>query len=295
MIILYACSFTYKIDILSKILDYLIMKYFKGISFIGCGDCPQHASIQKYRFFDGYYGIQYNHEGPMDFAVGDDPHRQVEVPCAFISQPRLKFYYGAPPGKTRHHVFVCFKGPRADKFIRDRLMVLDRRQPLIKIINPERFLYTFRELIAKVGNSNHQGDYDRAVLLLEDLLLQMHEQPMDKPEINSYFMPGLKKLKNALMQDPQLKWDFMRESSSLGISYPHFRRIFRQYTGISPVNYLIKCRLQVAERLLLYSGDQIRSISEKCGIADEFYFSRLFKKYYKLSPNTYRKEFKSLH
>ena len=152
-------------------------------------------------------------------------------------------------------------------------MVLDRRQPLIKIINPERFLYTFRELIAKVGNSNHQGDYDRAVLLLEDLLLQMHEQPMDKPEINSYFMPGLKKLKNALMQDPQLKWDFMRESSSLGISYPHFRRIFRQYTGISPVNYLIKCRLQVAERLLLYSGDQIRSISEKCGIADEFYFS----------------------
>jgi len=174
-------------------------------------------------------------------------------------------------------------------------MVLDRRQPLIRIVNSERFLYTFRELIAKIRNSSNPGDYDRAVLLLEDLLLQLREQPMDKPEINSYFVPGLKKLKNALMQDPHLEWDFMREASSLGVSYPHFRRIFRQYTGVSPVNYLIKCRLQVAERLLLYSRDQICSIAEKCGISDEFYFSRLFKKYYKLSPRTYRKEFKSLY
>ena len=268
------------------------MKYFEGISFIGCGEDAQYGSVQENRFFDGYYGIQYNHSGPMDFSLGENPRRQIEGPCAFISHPNLKFYYGAPYGKTRHHVFACFKGPRTDRFIKDGLLMLERKQPLIRIVNSERFLHTFHELIENIGHNPPQN-YDRAVLLLEDLLLQMHEQPEDKPEINSYLVPGLKQLENALKQNPYLEWDFKREAKSIGISYPHFRRVFRQYTGISPVNYLIKCRLRSAAQLLLHSSDQISAIAEKCGIPDEFYFSRLFKKYYNLPPNTYRKEFKN--
>ena len=276
---------------MSKILDYLIMDYFEGISFIGCGDHPRYGAVQKDHFFSGYYGIQYNHGGLMDFAIGDSPRRQVEGPCAFISQPRLRYYYGAPTGKTRHHVFACFKGARTDRMIRDGLLVLNRRQPLVRIANPERFLHVFRELIAIIGH-NPPRNYDRAVLLLEDLLLQLHEQPADGPEINSHLVPGLKKLENALKQDPQMEWDFVREASRLGISYPHFRRIFRQHTGTSPVNYLIKCRLRNAAWLLLHSSDQISAIAEKSGTPDEFYFSRLFKKYYNLPPKSYRKEFK---
>ena len=42
----------------------------------------------------------------------------------------------------------------------------------------------------------------------------------------------------------------------------------------------------------LHSDDQISAIAENCGIPDEFYFSRLFKKYYNLPPLTYRREFK---
>ena len=292
MIILYDISPIYEIDILSKILDNLSMKYFEGISFIGCGDHPQHGAIHKDRIFDGYYGIQYNHSGPLDFATGDNPHRQVEGSCAFISHPGLKFYYGSPSGKNRHHAYVCFKGPRVERFISNGLLVLNSRQPLIRIVNSERFLHTFREMIANVGR-NQPRNHDRAVLMLEDLLLQLHEQPADRPEINSHLVLGLKQLENAIRQNPQEDWDFTRDAKALGISYPHFRRIFRQHTGTSPVNYLIKCRLNNAAWLLLHSSDQISAIAEKCGMPDEFYFSRLFKKYYNLAPKTYRKEFKN--
>jgi AraC-like DNA-binding protein len=282
----------HEIDVLSKILDYLIMKYFNGISFIGCGDIPKYCSINEDRFFDGYYGIQYNHAGSMEFSTGNNPRRQVEGAYAFISHPNLKFYYGAPSGKTRHHVFVCFKGPRTDTFIKNGLLVLNCKQPLVKIVNSERFMQTLRELVAGIGH-NKPENYDRAVLMLEDLLLQMHEQPVDRPEINSHLVPGLKQLEVELMRNPQLEWDFTREASSLRVSYSHFRRIFRQHTGASPVNYLIKCRLRNAAWLLLHSADQISDIAEKCGIPDEFYFSRLFRKYYNLPPKTYRREFKN--
>lgn len=277
---------------MSKKLDFLIMKYFDGINFIGCGEDPVHSSVQKDRFFDGYYGIQYNHSGPMEFATGDIPRRQIEGSCAFITQPGLKFYYGAPAGQVRHHVFACFKGPRVDRFIRLGLLAINPNQPLIRIINAERFLSVLRELIANIRHNPPQN-YNRAVLLVEDLLLQLHEQPSEKPEINSHLIPGLKQLVSTVEQNPQLEWDFTKEAAALGVSYPHFRRIFRQYAGTAPVNYLIKCRLRNAVWLLLHSDDQISAIAENCGIPDEFYFSRLFKKYYNLPPLTYRQEFKT--
>ena len=46
------------IDLLSKKLDFLIMKYFDGINFIGCGEDTNHLTVQKDRLFEGYYGIQ---------------------------------------------------------------------------------------------------------------------------------------------------------------------------------------------------------------------------------------------
>lgn len=268
------------------------MKYFEGINFIGCGDELNHLAVQKNRLFEGYYGIQYNHSGPMDFAVGDNPIRQIDGPYAFISQPNLKFYYGAPPGYSRHHVFVCFKGIRVENFIRDELLINKPLQPLIRIVNAERFLATLRELIANIKNNPPQN-YNRAVLCLEDLLLQLHEQPSEKAEINSHLIPGLKQLVSVVEQNPQLEWDFTKEAAALRVSYPHFRRIFRQYAGTSPVNYLIKCRLHNAVWQLLHSDDQISAIAENSGIPDEFYFSRLFKKYYNLSPLAYRREFKN--
>ena len=277
---------------MSKKLDFLIMKYFDGINFIGCGEDTNHLTVQKDRLFEGYYGIQYNHSGPLDFATGDSPLKQVEGSYAFITHPGLKFYYGAPAGQTRHHIFACFKGPRVDRLIRHGLLTINSSQPLIAIVNAERFLATLRELIENIGHNPPQN-YNRAVLLLEDLLLQLHEQPSEKPEINSHLIPGLKQLVSAVEQNPQLEWDFTREAAALGVSYPHFRRIFRQYAGTSPVNHLIKCRLRNAVWLLLHSDDQISAVAENCGIPDEFYFSRLFKKYYNLPPLTYRREFKT--
>jgi AraC-like DNA-binding protein len=98
----------------------------------------------------------------------------------------------------------------------------------------------------------------------------------------------------AVGANPQLEWDFKREARDLGISYPHFRRIFRQFGGNSPGHYLIVCRLQRAADRLLLSDDQLGTVAEQLGFSDQFYFSRLFKKYFKLPPLAYRREFRKI-
>ena len=74
----------------------------------------------------------------------------------------------------------------------------------------------------------------------------------------------------------------------LGISYSHFHRRFKQQTGRSPQEYLIKTRLSAASELLKSSGASIREVADYCGFQDERNFHRLFVKTIGLSPNAYR-------
>ncbi|MBP1989689.1 AraC family transcriptional regulator [Paenibacillus eucommiae] len=72
-----------------------------------------------------------------------------------------------------------------------------------------------------------------------------------------------------------------------GLSLRHYSRIFRQLTGQSPIDYLIRQRINEAERLLLSSADPIQDIAGKSGFRDPFHFSRSFKRQRGVSPRLY--------
>ena len=66
--------------------------------------------------------------------------------------------------------------------------------------------------------------------------------------------------------------------------------LFQRYLGISPVTYLINCRLQEAAKLLTATEKKVTAISKDTGFDSVDYFCKAFKKYYKLTPTEYRKK-----
>lgn len=78
----------------------------------------------------------------------------------------------------------------------------------------------------------------------------------------------------------------------LKMSESNLYAVFKKNTGVSPVRYVNDYRLSVASNLLSETKDSIKSIAEKVGINDEFYFSKLFKAKYSISPQKYRKSLK---
>ncbi len=79
-------------------------------------------------------------------------------------------------------------------------------------------------------------------------------------------------------------------ASLLQMSESGFYNNFKKEIGTSPIKYLNEYRLSAARDLLLHTDDSIREIAEAVGIPDQFYFSRLFKQKYLVSPQQYRKE-----
>ncbi|MBI4976975.1 MAG: AraC family transcriptional regulator [Spirochaetes bacterium] len=73
-----------------------------------------------------------------------------------------------------------------------------------------------------------------------------------------------------------------------GFSAGHSNRLFRKYTGMSPLQYLIDARIRTAADLLRTEAMSIREIARMTGFADPYYFSRMFKKITGHSPRGYR-------
>lgn len=75
------------------------------------------------------------------------------------------------------------------------------------------------------------------------------------------------------------------------VSEVYFRRLFKEYSGVSPVEYIINSRIERAKKYLKYENTGICDIAYRCGFESESYFSRLFKKKTGLSPKKYREKY----
>src|SRR5207244_2821862 len=73
-------------------------------------------------------------------------------------------------------------------------------------------------------------------------------------------------------------------AKELGVSYPWFRRVFKEVMGVSPGQYHINLRVEKACELLKETNLTAAEIAFHLGFESEFYFSRIFKKKVGLPP-----------
>lgn len=73
----------------------------------------------------------------------------------------------------------------------------------------------------------------------------------------------------------------------------HFARLFKSATGLAPHQYVIRCRMEEAKRLLTETEEVLSDIGLQVGCADQSHFTALFHKHVGLTPKAYRDSTKS--
>ena len=71
----------------------------------------------------------------------------------------------------------------------------------------------------------------------------------------------------------------------------HFARMFKQSTGFTPHQYLIRQRLTKAQELLRTSEIAIADIGYMVGYQNPSHFTSVFRKHFKVTPKAYRNSF----
>lgn len=96
--------------------------------------------------------------------------------------------------------------------------------------------------------------------------------------------------KQLMLNQLSAKWsnDLLAKKSAMATN--SFIRLFRNATGVSPMQWLLKERIKHACFILERSNASIEEIAEQCGFGDRAHFSTRFRKMIGVGPATYRKQ-----
>jgi AraC-like DNA-binding protein len=72
------------------------------------------------------------------------------------------------------------------------------------------------------------------------------------------------------------------------MSLSHFNRLFREWTGYSPLDYLRRQRIARARQLLADVDLSIKEVAARSGFKDPYHFSKAFRQLDGLSPSQFR-------
>ena len=115
------------------------------------------------------------------------------------------------------------------------------------------------------------------------------ESSAEAPEMNKEderFCRKLERIVTTRLRNPNLNIDII--AAQFGIGRTNFYRKVRELTGMSPNDYLRKCRMERAAELLCNSTEPVSEVCAQVGIPDAQYFSRVFKTFYGVTPSAYR-------
>ena len=72
------------------------------------------------------------------------------------------------------------------------------------------------------------------------------------------------------------------------MSYSKFRKIFKEYTGFAPSQYIQEVRINMAKEMLTNTSKSIKEIAFELGYENKDYFFSVFKKVTQMTPTNYR-------
>ena len=104
----------------------------------------------------------------------------------------------------------------------------------------------------------------------------------------------IQQIKDFLDKNFQKKIPLDMIADEFFISKYHMSREFKKAYGITIANYIIAKRITHAKELLRFTDMQIEEIGRLCGIEDNSYFNKVFRKFEGMTASDYRKKWRGI-
>ncbi len=184
----------------------------------------------------------------------------------------------------------------------ERFDQLQSEYPKLRVIKDQLFvknksIYTSAGVASGIDLAlsvieEDQGSYF-ASKVAKELVIYMrrdshHSQISIYLDYRSHLNPGIHKVQDLIVNNPEKKFSLAFLSGKVGMSTRNLTRIFKRSTGLTINEYTNKIRLELASTLLNNPNLTIDNISTRCGYENARHFRRLWKSAYGMSPSLSR-------
>lgn len=137
----------------------------------------------------------------------------------------------------------------------------------------------------------HRGDLVGRLTLFLSCLARAVAQTEQPGRHSAVTHPAVLEAMRMMEERTAYRWTLTELATELHLAPRYLVRLFKSATGLPPMAYLSRHRVELAAARLLYTDHPISKIGESVGWPDQNYFARRFKSHYGLSASTYRARF----
>lgn len=200
--------------------------------------------------------------------------------------PREAHVYGADPRSPWTILWAHFRGEVVTDFLHALGVASD--QPITSVSDTamlsEAFEDAFQHVTYGFGQAAMIGLSTAFIRLLGLARVLQKTAGSHPPQSESRLLHVLAMVR----ETPHQNWTVEQMAREAGLSVPHFTDVCRRQTGMPPLAYLIRLRLQRAMDLLQQGSHNVAEVARLVGYEDPFYFSRLFRKHLGMPPSACR-------
>lgn len=187
-----------------------------------------------------------------------------------------------------HEYWIGFRGPNVDARFRNDFF--DDNLEVFRVGVREEIVDLYDK--AREVAENEHSSYQQYLAGIANLLLGMAMYYHANHQFVSQEVVGQIDRARCIMRDEFSTGISPEEvARRVNMSYSWFRKMFRDYTNLSPARYMQQLRLQEACRLLSGTSLSIKEIAFRINCGDASYFSNLFRRHLRMTPVEYRMRF----
>ena len=127
------------------------------------------------------------------------------------------------------------------------------------------------------------------IILIQVIRATLASTTENIPFLSAFSDEKITRVLSAIHSDPAEDWSVEKLGKIANMSRSAFSNRFTELANLTPLQYVIFVRLQLASRLLLETNDSLIVIAEQVGYQSEAAFSQAFKKQFTMRPGEFRR------
>ena len=252
----------------------------------------QHPDTYNFKSQEGRvlneYQLVYIIEGSGYFQSASCRRTKVSPGTMMLLFPGERHRYAPDPQRGWTEYWVGFRGSNMDQRLADGFF--SEREPLHKIGVSETMINLYDKII-DFAEQEKAGYQPLISGIIVHMLGLVYYKQLNQAYANSAIVDKINQARTLMRNSVEHPLPIEAIAKELGLGYSWFRRVFKQYTGMSPSQYQMQLRL-IRAKEMLGRDMMVSEVAYAIGFDSVSQFSSFFKNKEGITPTEFKERIK---